>query len=123
MVERDGFRLDNGPAVMTMPDLLERVFAAAGASMSDHVRLRPVDPMYRAVFADGSELRVRHGRAAMTEEIRAFSGDASAIAFGRFADWLAELYRAEMPSFIDADFDSALDLVRRWRAAAPPAPS
>jgi phytoene desaturase len=117
LIERDGFRLDNGPTVLTMPDLLAAAFAAAGADMSEHVVLRPVDPMYRAVFADGSVLHVRHGRAAMTEEIRRFAGDRSAASFGRFADWLAELYRVEMPHFIDANLDSAVDLVRRWRAA------
>lgn len=118
LIERDGFRLDNGPAVLTMPGLLADVFASAGADMADHVRLRPVDPMYRATFHDDSVLRVRHGREAMTEEIREFAGAGSAASFGRFADWLAELYRVEMPNFIDADFDSALDLVRRWRAGS-----
>jgi phytoene desaturase len=116
MIERDGFRLDNGPTVLTMPGLLAATFAAAGAELADHVELHPVDPMYRAVFADGSVLHVRHGRDAMTEEISGFAGPAAAAAFGRFADWLGELYRVEMPNFIDADFDSALDLLRRWRA-------
>ena len=101
-----------------MPGLLADVFAAAGADMADHVTLRPVDPMYRATYADGSVLHVRHGRQAMTEEIRQFAGPAEAASFGRFADWLTELYRVEMPNFIDADFDSALDLVRHWRAGS-----
>ena len=118
MIERDGFRLDNGPTVLTMPGLLADVFAAAGADMADHVTLRPVDPMYRATYADGSVLHVRHGRDAMTEEIRQFAGPGEAASFGRFADWLTELYRVEMPNFIDADFDSALDLVRHWRAGS-----
>jgi phytoene desaturase len=30
--------------------------------MADFVTLRPVDPMYRAVYEDGSTLRVWHGR-------------------------------------------------------------
>ncbi len=118
LVERDGFRLDNGPTVMTMPGLLADAFAAAGASMSDHVTLRPVEPMYRATYADGSVLHVRHGRDAMAEEIRSFAGATQAVAFGRFADWLTELYRVEMPNFIDAQFDSPFDLVRRWRAGS-----
>src|SRR5918993_3849352 len=118
MIERDGFRLDNGPTVLTMTDLLADVFAAAGADMADHLDLRPVDPMYRAVYADGSVLHIRHGREAMAEEIRSFAGAEAATSFGRFADWLTELYRVEMPAFIDADFDSALDLVARWRAGA-----
>ena len=37
VVERDGFRLDTGPTVLTMPELLAEVFAAAGADMADHV--------------------------------------------------------------------------------------
>ena len=118
VIARDGFRLDTGPTVLTMPGLIEEVFAAAGADVADHVELHPVDPMYRAVYADGSVLHVRHGRAAMAEEIRQFAGPGAAASFERFADWLAELYRVEMPNFIDTNFDSAIDLVRRWRAGA-----
>jgi phytoene desaturase len=116
MISEQGFRLDNGPTVLTMPDLLASTFAAAGADMADFVTVKKVDPMYRAVYADGSELMVRHGRNAMTEEIRNFSGPKDAAAFGRFCDWLAELYQVEMGSFIDANFDSVLDLIKPWRA-------
>ena len=73
MVVADGFRLDNGPTVLTMPNLLADAFNAAGADMADFVTIKPVDPMYRAVYADGSTLFVRHGREAMTEEIRRFA--------------------------------------------------
>ena len=41
--------------------------------MADYVTIDKVDPMYRAVYADGSVLHVRHGREAMTEEIRSFA--------------------------------------------------
>ena len=70
-----------GPTVLTMPHLVERCFHAAGVEMDDLLRLAPVDPMYRAVFPDGSELRVRQGREAMTEEIRQVCGPADAAAF------------------------------------------
>jgi phytoene desaturase len=72
--------------------------------------------MYRAVYADGSVLHVRHGREAMTQEIREFANAREAEAFGRFCDWLERLYRVEMAHFIDANFDSVLDLVKPWRA-------
>ena len=71
---RDGYRFDTGPTVLTMPDLLAATFAAAGADMDDFVTLRRLDPMYRACFADGSELLVRAGAEAMREEIRAVCG-------------------------------------------------
>jgi phytoene desaturase len=121
VVAERGYRLDTGPTVLTMPDLLARAFAAAGAEMSDFVKLRPVDPMYRAVFADGTELRVWHGRERMRAEISELSGPADADGFDRFCDWLARLYAVEMPHFIDTNYDSVLDLVRSpgpaWRLA------
>jgi phytoene desaturase len=116
LITEAGFRLDNGPTVLTMPELLRVTFEAAGADMDRYVTIRPVDPMYRAVYADGSVLHVRHGREAMTEEIRTFAGAAEAEAFGRFVEWLERLYRVEMPNFIDTNFDSVLDLLRPWRA-------
>ena len=116
MIVEDGFRLDNGPAVLTMPNLLADAFAAAGKEMADYVTIDPVDPMYRAVFADGSVLHVRHGAEAMTEEIREFAGPREAGAFNEFCEWLGELYAVEMPHFIDANFDSVMDLVKPWRA-------
>jgi phytoene desaturase len=110
-IEQDGYRIDTGPVVLTMPDILDATFAAAGERMDDHVRLRPVDPMYRAVFADGSELRVRRGVEPMAEEIRQLAGPTEADAFRRFAAWLTELYELEMPYFIDRSWDSATDLL------------
>ena len=112
VLERDGYRFDTGPTVLTMPDLVERCFQAAGVEMADMLTLVPVDPMYRACFADGSELRVRHGRDAMTDEVRDVCGPSEAASFGRFCDWLTRLYRLEMPHFIERNYDSPVDLAR-----------
>jgi len=111
-----GFRLDIGPAVLTMPNLLADVFRAAGQDMADHVEIRPVDPMYRLVFHDGSELFVRQGREAMVEEIRNFAGAGAADGFVDFTEWLRALYQVEMPNYIDSNFDSIADLLRPWKA-------
>lgn len=115
-VAERGFSLDLGPTVFTMPHLLEDAFGAVGASMSDHVTIRPADPIYRAVFADGSELRVRPGRAAMTQEIREFAGDREAGVFNEFCDWVTDLYELQMPNFIDTNYDSLTGALRPWRA-------
>jgi phytoene desaturase len=112
LIEEGGYRLDTGPSVLTMTSLVGDAFAAAGADMADYLRLTPVDPMYRACFDDGSEIRVRHGREAMTEEIRSTCGPEEAAAFGRFCDWLTGLYRLELPNFIDRNFDSVLSIAK-----------
>jgi phytoene desaturase len=113
--EEAGYRFDTGPSVLTMTGLIADAFRAAGADMGEHLTLVPVDPMYRACFADGSEILVRHGREAMTAEIREKCGATEAAAFGRFCDWLTELYRLELPNFIDRNFDSILSIARPLR--------
>src|SRR3954471_21202827 len=104
LLERGGYRFDTGPTVLTMPGLIDDCFRAMGQQRSDHLTLNPVDPMYRAHFDDGSVLHVRHGREAMTAEIREVCGNAEAVAFGRFCDWLVDLYEVEMANFIDVNF-------------------
>jgi phytoene desaturase len=116
-VTAHGFSLDVGPTVFTMPHLLDDVFRVVGSSLAEHVTLEPVDPIYRVVFADGAVLRVRAGRAAMTQEIRDFSGPREAGVFNEFCDWATDLYHLQMPHFIDTNYDSVTDALRPWRAA------
>jgi phytoene desaturase len=116
VVREAGYVLDTGPTVLTMPELVESTFAAVGSTAADYVTIEPVDPMYRAVFPDGSELRVRRDRAEMRDEIRQFANAREAGAFGEFCDWVTQLYQLQMPRFIDTNYDSVLDLARHWRA-------
>jgi phytoene desaturase len=111
-----GFRLDLGPTVFAMPNLLAETFEAVGASMSDFVEIEPVDPMYRAAFSDGSALLVRSGREAMTEEIRNFAGRREAGVFNEFCDRVSELYELALPNSIDTNFDSVFGALRPWRS-------
>ncbi len=104
-VELGGYRFDTGPTVLTMPELLDATFGAAGFETREFVDLAPVDPIYRATFADGSTIRVRRDRDAMVEEIRSVCGARDAAAFDAFCDWLGGLYRLEMTHFIDRNYD------------------
>jgi phytoene desaturase len=51
--ERDGFRHDAGPTVITAPFLFEELFALFGEKLADHVTLVPLTPWYRFRFDDG----------------------------------------------------------------------
>ena len=112
------FRMDPGPVVMTMPELLHAPIRAVGGDPEVLAPMRRLDPAYRAVYADGSELLVRADMADLREEIRRLSGERDAAAFDRFLDWLEELHEVEFDTFIDHNFDSPLDLVRSPLTAA-----
>lgn len=110
--------LDTGPSVLTMPELLDDAFAAVGESTRDRMDLVRLDPAYRAEFADGSAIAVRQDAAEMEHEVRTVCGPDAAAGYRRLRAWLTELYRAEYDTFIDANLDSPLDLLRTGGSAA-----
>ena len=68
----DGYQLDTGPTVLTMPDIIDEAFAAVGENRSDRLDLMTVNPAYRAQFADGSSLDV-HSDADLMAYVEAYS--------------------------------------------------
>ncbi|MFE5400343.1 phytoene desaturase family protein [Streptomyces sp. NPDC056580] len=109
--ELGGYLIDTGPTVLTMPEIADEAFSAVGASLRDRVDLIELHPAYRARFADGSTLDVHTDAEAMEAEIERFAGGAEAAGYRRLRHWLGQLYQAERGRFLDADFDSPLQLL------------
>ena len=107
----DGYRMDTGPTVLTMPDLVAETLAAVGEDLDDRLDLVRLDPAYRAVFADGSELDVHTDADAMADAVGAFAGPGEAAGYRQLRAWLTELYQAEFGQFIAANVDSPFSLV------------
>ena len=106
-----GYRLDTGPTVLTMPDIIDDAFAAVGESVNDRLELQSLHPAYNAVFADGATLQVHTEPAAMVAEIERFAGGREAAAYLELRSWLTKLYHTEFDGFIGANFDSPLSLL------------
>lgn len=111
LLERDGYRFDTGPTVLTMPDLIADALDCVGERLEDWLELEPVDPLYRAYYPDGSTLDVKADPAAMAEEVSRVCGPDEAAGYLRYVDFVSQLYRYEMKDFIDRNIDSPLDLV------------
>ncbi len=106
-----GYRLDTGPTVLTMPELVDEALAAVGDSVAARLDLVALHPAYRARFADGSVIDVHTDAAAMEAEVRAVAGPKEANGYRRLRNWLTRLYQVEIGRFIGGNFDSPLDLV------------
>ena len=105
------YRVDPGPTVLTMPDLLAEAFAAVGEKLEERLDLVALDPAYRTHFADGSTIDVHTDAAAMEEEIRRTCGPDSAAGYRDLRTWLTRLYRAEIDRFIGGNMDSPLSVL------------
>jgi phytoene desaturase len=111
VVRANGYVLDTGPTVLTMPDLVADALDCVGERLSDWLELVPLSPAYRAHFADGSSLDVHAEVEAMAAAIGTLCGPAEAAGYRSLVDWLARLYRAQMRDFIDRNVDSPLGLL------------
>lgn len=107
----DGYRIDTGPTVLTMPDIIDEAFAAVGETFSRRLELLPLHPAYRAMFADGGAIDVHSDADRMAAAVRDFAGPQQADGYRRLRDWLNRLYRTEFDGFIAANFDSPLSLL------------
>ena len=106
-----GYRLDTGPTVLTMPEIIDEALAAVGETRSDRLHLMSVDPAYHAQFADGSSLDVHSDADVMADAIAEFAGAKQAEGYRKLRDWLTRLYHTEFNGFIAQNFESPLSLV------------
>lgn len=68
-----GFVFDLGPTILTMPAVLDALFAAAGRDRRDHLELLPLEPHYRARFPDGLVFEMSRSLPDVLRQIRAIA--------------------------------------------------
>lgn len=112
-LRKDGFRFDTGPSLLTMPFVLEQLYAAAGALPEERVDLLPVDPICRYFYPDGAVLDASANEEAFRAQVRALSPD-DAEAVTRFLDYSQRIYELTSDIFL---FHSLTDLksLLRWK--------
>jgi phytoene desaturase len=111
LLNQDGYAFDTGPTVLTMPSLIQDAFSAVGEDMKDWLELMPVSPLYRAFYADGSQIDVHADTKAMEQEIREKVSATEAAGYRDYVDFVTKLYKYEMNDFIDRNIDSPLNLL------------
>jgi phytoene desaturase len=65
VLSENGFRFDMGPTILTVPRVLERIFAEAGRHLHDYLDLVRLDPQWRCFFDDGSRIDLQEDIPAM----------------------------------------------------------
>jgi phytoene desaturase len=109
--QEDGFTFDAGPTVITAPDCLEEVCAAAGRRLADYVELMPVEPFYRLVWPDGDRFDYTGDEAAMAAEI-ARRDPRDADGYRRFVDYSRRVFETGYTELAATPFLRFADMVR-----------
>ena len=111
LLNKDGYAFDTGPSVLTMPSLINDAFQCVGEDMKDWLELTPLSPLYRAFYADGTQIDVHANTQEMEEEIRKTVSAEEALGYRKYVEFVTKLYKYEMNDFIDRNIDSPLNLL------------
>ncbi|MBA3598657.1 MAG: phytoene desaturase [Methylibium sp.] len=92
--EEEGFRFDMGPTILTLPEVLRRVFAEAGRDMDRELELLKLEPQWRCFFDDGAVLDLVGDVDAMARRIDAFApGREVGEGYRRYIEQSEQLHR------------------------------
>jgi 1-hydroxycarotenoid 3,4-desaturase len=112
-LEIDGRKIDAGPTVFTMRDVFEELFASAGASLGDHLKLKRAEVLARHAWTDGSRLDLTGDIEANADAIGAFAGATEARGYRAFAARSAGMLNTLDHTFMRASRPSPLSLAAR----------
>ncbi len=110
--EKDGFRHDAGPTVITAPFLFEELFELFGKKLDQYVTFRPLKPWYRFRFHDGDTFDYGGTLEDTLAEIRRFE-PADADGYLRLLEHSEKLFDAGFTELADAPFHSPAMMLRQ----------
>ncbi len=108
---QDGFTFDAGPTIITAPFLLEELWALAGQTLSDHVKLHEISPFYRITFADGSIFDCSGDPAAMRQQVENLA-PADLDGYTKFVAFSEAIYKIGFERLGHKAFGSWVDMLR-----------
>ncbi len=99
----DGRPINVGPTVLTMRDVFDDIFSAAGERLDDHLTLVRSETIARHVFPGGAVLDLFAARTRSEAAVEAFSGTRSRDEFAAFSKKAKDVHDTLEPIFMRAD--------------------
>ncbi|MEQ8962577.1 MAG: FAD-dependent oxidoreductase, partial [Coleofasciculus sp. C2-GNP5-27] len=107
--QQQGFTFDGGPTIITVPHLIDELFALAGKKTSDYVKLVHLEPFYNVRFPDGSVFHYNNSTDYLIEQIRAFN-PADVAGYQRFAKAANAIFEKGLP-LMEQSFSRFTDML------------
>ena len=110
-VTLDGVTVDTGPSVLTMPEVLHDLLAAAGMQATDHLTLRSPSPAFRYQYADGTTLDVHHALDDTLASVHRTLGSTARAELEGFLAYSRRIWEAAAPYFVKGPAPTATRLM------------
>lgn len=115
LFERDGFSFDVGPSLVTLPHVIDEVFAVAGTSLAEQVDMVRLDPQFRYSWRDGSTLDVHDDRMATRSAFEDFWPGAGAK-WDEFDERGRTIWDVSERTFFAGPMSGPIELLKRMES-------
>jgi len=92
-LKKNGYTFDMGPSLVTAPEIISRVFEAAGRNMHDYLDMVRLEPAYRIYFHDGTHIDYGSDSEEMKSQMAKFN-QKDADNYDRFISQSSRFYEA-----------------------------
>lgn len=110
--EKQGYSFDTGPSLVTMPEVLDELFAVAGKNRESALPMTRLDPQCRYFFNDGASFDIADDRARTVAAIDAFS-PGEGVRFEKALKLAKKLYDTSGPAYLDQPFEGFASFMLR----------
>ena len=113
--ERNGFKFDGGPTVITAPYLIYELFEIFNKNPSDYISIKPLDIWYRFIFEDGFSFDYSGDENSMKEQIgkinkKDVNGDIKLVEFTK------KIFNKGFTELSDVPFDKPIFMMKQLPA-------
>ena len=107
-----GFRFDMGPTILTIPNVLRRIFSEAGRRIEDYLDLVRLDPQWRCFFTDKTVLDLVSDVEAMHKTLQKYApNSASADGYRDFINLSDRLHKVSDNYFFWKSIGGIADMI------------
>ncbi|KAK5996754.1 Phytoene desaturase [Cladobotryum mycophilum] len=113
LIYRDGYRFDQGPSLLLMPEVFHQTFQDLGTSIEgEGVKLLKCEPNYNIWFADNSSFELSTDLHKMGRQIERYEGKRGVPGFLSFMQESGQHYDLSMEHVMAKNFGSLFSMLR-----------
>lgn len=109
--EKNGFKFDAGPTVITAPFMFDDLFKLAGKKREDYVEFVPCDPFYRIFNHEGRSFDYNSDEAFIRQEIAKWN-ESDAEGYTRFMQTTKAIFQKGFVELADKPFLNFSDMLK-----------
>lgn len=111
-INKNGFRFDTGPSLLTMPFVLEDLFTSSGLNLSDYIKMKKLDVLCKYFYPDSTIITAYSDVDKFAEEIE-FNTNDKADDIKKYLNYCKNIYDLSADLFLFKSFSEKKNFISK----------